>query len=355
LWDKNFLDLGKKFYFDRVKAKNKPGYELKDQAAVNAGWYLDDLCHHYRKKGGGQHLYEWDWDGNFSFPRAISGQKIKDTNPQKITRDIKKAAILFGASLVGVSKLDRRWLYSSSYFIASKGGVVADNTIPENFKYCIVIGVEMDYESIMRSPAHPASMTTGLGYSKMAFITGLLAKFIRGLGFNAIPSGNDTGLSIPMAIDAGLGEIARNGLLVTPQLGPRVRLAKVYTDLPLFPDQPIEFGVKDFCMICGKCAKKCPSQSIESGPPSSKTHNISNREGVNTWHINAEKCLAFWVENGTDCSNCVRVCPFNKQPGTFHDMIRWGINKARWLDRLYLWGDDLMGYGKRKSARNFWG
>ena len=354
LWEEKFSDLGKRFYHDKVQPKDKPGYELKDQAAVNAGWYLDEVCHSADQKGGGKNLYAWNWDGNFSYPRAPFGLKIQDTDPRIVTRDIKKAATLFGASLVGVSKLDRRWLYASSYFVSANGGVEAENIIPEDFKYVIVIGIEMDYSSIMHSPAHPSSMATAIGYSKMAFVSGLLAKFIRGMGFNAIPSGNDTGLSIPMAIDAGLGEIARNGLLITPKLGPRLRLAKVYTDMQLLPDQPIEFGVKDFCMVCGKCAQKCPSRSIDLDAPSYEPHNISNRKGINTWHINAETCLTFWTENGTDCSNCIRVCPFNKPPGLLHDMVRWGINKVRRLDHLYLQGDDFMGYGKRKGARNFW-
>lgn len=354
LWDEKFKSLGQKFYYDHVHPKDKPGYELIDQAAVNAAWFLDDLCHSPYEKGGGTNLYSWDWNGKFSFPRAPSGLKIKKRDPAMLSLSVKKAARLYGASLVGIAELDRRWLYRSSYFVSSKGGVDAENDIPEHLTYCIVIGIEMDYESMMHAPAHPASMATGIGYSKMAFVSGLLAKFIRGLGFDAIASGNDTGLSIPLAIDAGLGEIARNGLLVTPELGPRLRIAKVYTDLPLVPDRPIEFGVKEFCMVCEKCAKKCPSKSIDFGPPSPKPHNICNRENVNTWHINAETCLAFWAENGTDCSNCIRVCPFNKPPGLLHDMVRWGINKARWLDRYYLWGDDLMGYGKRKSPRSFW-
>ncbi len=354
LWEKKFLSLGEKFYYAIAEPKNKPGYELKDQAAVNASWELDNLCHHADCKGNGRNLYAWDWSGKFSFPRAPSGLKIQDTDPEIVTSTIKKAATLFGASLIGVSELDRRWLYASSYFVSSKGGVEAENIIPQHLKYCIVMGIEMDYESIMHSPAHPASIATGLGYSKMAFVAGLLAKFIKGMGFDAIPSGNDTGLSIPMAIDAGLGEIARNGLLITPRFGPRLRLVKVYTDIPLLPDKPIEFGVRDFCMICGKCAQKCPSRSIDSGPPTAEPHNKSNRENVNTWHINAEKCLAFWVENRTDCSNCIRVCPFNKAPGILHDMVRWGINNARFLDRLYLWGDDFMGYGKRINSRKYW-
>jgi reductive dehalogenase len=188
----------------------------------------------------------------------------------------------------------------------------------------------------------------------MAFTAGLLAEYIRGLGYKAIPCGNDTACSIPIAIDAGLGEIARNGLLITPEFGPRVRLAKVLTDLPLIPDRPIEFGVKAFCLECEKCAKKCPSKSIMFGEPSDKTHNISNREGVMTWHINAETCLNFWADNETDCSNCIRTCPFNKPPGMLHDWVRWGIHHTPWLNRLFLRGDDLLGYGKRERPDRFW-
>ena len=354
LWDEGLRRLGKKFYTDRVHPKNKPGYELKDQAAVNAGWYLDDLSHHAAAPGNGIYLYARDWNGEFSYPRVPSGLKIRNADPDDLSLDIKRAALLFGASLAGIAELDRRWLYASSYFISREGGIETENHIPEHLTHCIVLGIEMDYESILYSPAHPASMATAVGYSRMAFAAGLLAKFIRGMGYAAIPSGNDTGLSIPMAIDAGLGEMARNGLLITPGFGPRLRLAKVYTDLPLMPDSPIEFGVRDFCMICEKCARKCPSRSIDTGPPSTEPHNVSNRRHVNTWHINAETCLSFWAENGTDCSNCIRVCPFNKPPGILHDAVRWGINNVRQLNRLYLWGDDLMGYGKRKSARKFW-
>jgi len=149
-------------------------------------------------------------------------------------------------------------------------------------------------------------------------------------------------------------ELARNGLLITPTFGPRVRLAKVFTDLPLIPDKPIEFGVWDFCMICEKCAKKCPSQSIMYGKPTVKLHNISNREGLLRWPVNAETCLAFWAANGTDCSNCIRTCPFNKPTGRLHDSVRWGIKNLPFLNPLFLWGDDLLGYGKRGKADKFW-
>lgn len=351
-WDPDMMDLGQRFYFKSVMPKDRPGYRLDDQAMVNASWRLERE-YALGVRSGRKGMYAWDWDGKFSYPHVPPGLKISIDDPAAVTRKIKKTARFFGASLVGICKLDRRWLYDPGYLVTPEGGKTMDIIIPEHFQYAVAIAVEMEYEAIKCSPAHPAAAATGLGYSQMAFTAGLLAQYIRGLGYSAIPCGNDTACSIPIAVDAGLGEMGRNGLLVTPAFGPRVRLAKVFTDLPLIPDKPIEFGVRDFCSICEKCAKRCPSKSIATGPPTAETHNISNRSGVKTWHINAETCLSFWADNGTDCSNCIRTCPFNKPSGWFHDWVRWGINHTRRLDRLFLWGDEVFGYGRKGDSDRF--
>jgi len=352
-WDPAMKELGKRFYYTPIMPGEKAGYRLSDMAATNAAWRLEREFA-LGVRGGRTGFYAWDWDGKFGYPRAQSGLKIKIADAQTNTRRIKRAAALFGASLSGVCELDRRWLYSPAYLLTPDGGKIDANKVPEEFKFAIAIAVEMDYDAINCSPAGPASIATGLGYSKMAFSAGLLDQYNRGVGYHSIPCGNDAACSIPIAIDAGLGEMARNGLLITPEFGPRVRLAKVLTDLPLIPDKPIEFGVWDFCLECEKCAKKCPSKSIMFGTPMETAHNISNRKGVRTWHINAETCLNFWADNHTDCSNCIRTCPFNKPRGLLHDGVRWGINKARWLNRVFLWGDDVWGYGRKGDVNEFW-
>jgi len=352
LWDQKMIDVGRKFYGEEVMPRDKPGYELKDMAMVNAAWRLENNFAR-GNFGGRMGLYAWEWGGKFDYPLVPPGLKISVDDPLKVTKDLKRVASLFGASMVGVCELDRRWLYSPVYLVSDKGGKSVENEIPKEYKYAIAIAIEMDYEGIRCSPAYPASAAVGLGYSKMAFVAGLLANFIRGLGYQAIPCGNDTACSIPIAIDAGLGELARNGLLITPEFGPRVRLAKVLTDLPLIPDLPSEFGVWDFCMKCEKCAQKCPSQSIMYGELTEQPNNISNREGLLRWPVNAETCLEFWAKE-TDCSNCIGTCPFNKPSGWLHDSVRWGIMNARWLDPFFLWMDDLLGYGKSAKANSFW-
>jgi len=351
LWDEKMLDLGRQFYMTEVPPRDKPGYRLKDQSVVNAAWHLENTFAQ-GVAGGRMGMYAWEWERIFEWPRVPSGLKINTDDPPAITRDIKRAARFFGASLVGVCELDRDWLYSAAFPLRDARSM--PNDLPEEYRFAVALAVEMDYDAVRCSPAGPSSAATGLGYSKMAFTSGLLAHHIRGLGYKAVASGNDTACSIPIAIDAGLGELARNGLLITPAFGPRVRLAKVLTDLPLVADRPIEFGVWDFCLKCEKCADKCPSGSIAHGSPTDAPNNISNREGVLRWPINAETCLAFWAANGTDCANCIRTCPFNKPPGRLHDLVRWGICHMPALNKLFLWGDDLFGYGRRRNAERFW-
>ena len=56
------------------------------------------------------------------------------------------------------------------------------------------------------------------------------------------------------------GEYGRNGLLITPEFGPRLRIGKIFTNLPMVHDRPVRFGVKEFCDICRLCAKNCPAK-----------------------------------------------------------------------------------------------
>ncbi len=166
--------------------------------------------------------------------------------------------------------------------------------------------------------------------------------------------GNDTANSIPLAIDAGLGELGRLDKLITPQFGPRVRLSKVFTNLPLVPDRPIEFGVWDFCLQCKKCAQNCPAQAISYREPTDEPTSISNRTGILRWPVQAEKCLGWFAKNGGDCSNCIRVCPFNKPRGLLHDTARWGVKHTPFLNPVFLKADNLLGYGRMVKSENFW-
>jgi reductive dehalogenase len=168
----------------------------------------------------------------------------------------------------------------------------------------------MDWQAINESPGPEASASAALAYSQMAEIASSLAKYIRALGYPAVPCGNDTAQSIPLAIDAGLGELGRNGLLLSPEYGPRQRLCKVFTDLPLVPDQPVDFGIRSFCETCHACAQACPADAIRFDERTTEPTSISNRKGILRWPVNVGNCYLFWRENRTDCSNCIAACPW---------------------------------------------
>lgn len=228
-------------------------------------------------------------------------------------------------------------------------------TIPETMKSVIILAFEMDYTSMEAAPSSMGDICTGDGYSKMAITAGALAQFIRKLGYNAIPCGNNTGISVPQAIDAGLGEAGRHGLLITPKYGPRVRLAKVITDLPMAHDKPISFGVKEFCGICKKCARECPSQAISYEAQNDKPTTISTNPGVMKWAVHAEKCFFGWQSTGSGCGLCIRVCPFNKPDGWIHEATRILIGaKSGSMDNLLVKLDDASGYGPSKPKTHFW-
>lgn len=170
----------------------------------------------------------------------------------------------------------------------------------------------MDYDVIQYYSTYTSVAATALGYSRMAVTNHHLASFIKDMAYNVINcTTNNVALSIPMAMQAGLGDIGRNGLLITPKYGPRVRISKVITDLPLVPDSPVDFGVTDFCNACEMCSKKCPSQSIQYGERSSEQNNISNIDGALKWHINAETCRVYWSRSGRGSLKFFsrRLCP----------------------------------------------
>ncbi len=351
VWDSELKELGRE-YFTVIYPKDKPGYRLEDMSFSQAGWYAEQAFG-MGNLGGNKGFYSWEspkiWYSDYRPPHDI---KLDAGDPAKVSRIVKKAAQVYGASLTGICELDHRWLYSYRQNVLEKKHEPVE--IPGEYKYAIVLGFEMDYEVMRHSPSHIGLTAATHGYGRMAFVTGTLAQFIRYLGYKAIPMGNDTATSIPLAIDAGLGELSRAGLLITPEYGPRVRLSKIFTDMPLAVDSPIEFGVWDFCMQCEKCAYLCPGQAIMYGPPTEKINNICNREGLLRWPIDAEKCFAFFSRDKTSCGVCVRVCPFNKTPGMLHDTVRWGVKNTHWLDPLFVKADDLLGYGKRARVERFW-
>jgi epoxyqueuosine reductase QueG len=130
------------------------------------------------------------------------------------------------------------------------------------------------------------------------------------------------------------------GLLMTPRLGPRVRIAVVTTDLPLVTD-PRDFDptVLHFCSICRKCAEVCPPGAIPRG-------ERQPHDGAQRWLLDDEACFGYWCAVGTDCGRCLAVCPYSHPEGALHDLVRRLLPRSAVFRRFALRMDDLL-YGRR--------
>lgn len=322
------------------------GYEHKDFALRNAGWHVADFF--------AERLEENDRrEGFLDFLTAHREGSVdrRDVEPEPMADEIKKAARLFGADLVGITYHDERWLYTHKYSRRTENEAPMD--LPDGMTSVIVVCHEMDHELLLTVPSALSGTATGVGYSKDVVTLLALGQYIRNLGYRAYASMNDTASSIPYAIKAGLGEYGRHGLLIAPGLGPRLRIGKIFTDLPLAHDRPIRFGVEEFCNVCRKCSDACPPKAIAAGEPSDEVFNRSNTVGIEKWTTDAEKCFDFWVSQITDCSICIRVCPYNRDHPRWLNRLRFRL-MGTFLRHVMLWLDNLMQGGARMPPAQWW-
>jgi len=336
------------YFTDLAEFKSAEGFRHRDYALRNASWYVADFT---------ADLFEISQDRKegfldfFTLLRSGAKVKLADTTPEQNSHDIKRAGKFLGSDLVGVCDFDERWVYTHNY--SRQTGSEKPMDLPTDLPHVVVIANSMDLDTIRTVPSALSGAAVGQGYSKDIIAVLSLAAYIQNLGYRAYASLNDTALSIPLAIQAGLGECGRHGMLITPEFGPRVRIAKIFTDLPLKADKPLSFGVKEFCESCRRCSKSCPPKAIPDGSPTEDRPSISCLKGVKKWTVNPEKCFKFWAAQGTDCSICIRVCPFNKDYSKA--LHRFGRTLAGTpLRRLLIWLDEKLGYGRREKPGLWW-
>ena len=348
------IDVTKKV--EKIK-KNIPGFRLIDYAFSDAAMTVAKAS----QSGRGEQntgFYSWTPLGVTKIPEGVEQWS---GSPKEASKVVKKAGQYYGAADVGFTKLDKRWIYTHGkrgkpiVFENVDAPYVTDEkaVIPERCKYVVAIANPVEVDEIMYAPS-ALNPTGGMGYSRNASVAGSLAEFIRGLGYHAIPCGNDTGLSVPIAIQAGLGHLGRHGRLITWKHGPMVRLTKIFTDLPLEQSLMADEGIVEFCEDCEKCAKKCPSNSIPFGLRTWGGDSEANNNGTLKWYCKSDDCYEYWRELGSNCGVCFRTCSFTKYKGLSHDFVKWWIKRTRLFNKFFVFMDELLDYGKRKDPKSYW-
>ena len=210
-------------------------------------------------------------------------------DPAAMTEQIKQLVLDLGACMVGIAPLTDDMLKENH---------------PFDYPYVISFGVEMDRDAALQAPSLHSGLQIQAEYRATDRISAQIADHIRGMGWEA-ESGIHKLLEIPVAVEAGLGQLGKHGSLLSKELGSMYRLGSILTRLPLVIDAPEDIGVDDFCARCQVCVTNCPPHAIFN-----EKQMVRGRE---RWYVNFDTCIPYFVENH-GCGICIGVCPWS-DPG----------------------------------------
>jgi NAD-dependent dihydropyrimidine dehydrogenase PreA subunit len=227
--------------------------------------------------------------------RAVTGLRDnphigKTEIDEETLAELEEYARSLGATDIGYTRIDPDRIFRG-------------HTLP--FPNAIVFTIEMDYDRISQAPSIPTYQEIHRTYCQLGVVVNDIADFMRERGFNAYagPAIGSEGSFVPLARDAGLGEVGKNGMIITEKNGPRVRLAAVYTDienLPFATENSHEW-VRDYCERCNACIHACPTDAIFEEPKGAP-------EGGPVFIDHVACAMPFSNDHG--CTVCIKVCPF---------------------------------------------
>ncbi len=220
---------------------------------------------------------------------------LNKTNGTKdeFTNILKGIATYYGAKHVSIIKLKEEDYYSHKARPANE----YSKEVEPIYKYGICFSVEMSEDLIDTAPNVPQSIATTKGYVDTAIIGMVLSYYIRNLGYEARNNmdGNYIFPLVNIFDRTNFGEIGLNGLIISKEYGPRMRLGIVSTNIPLIEDENENLYIKEFCKICARCKNTCPPRAI----------------GETFDEFRDEMCISMWQHFGSDCGICISICPFS--------------------------------------------
>lgn len=181
-----------------------------------------------------------------------------------------------GATLAGIASVVQL-RESPSHKMLSKFGTLIDGVYsfeqitdfneikwPTNAKSAVVIAVSHPQDIPELDWSYPSGNTPG--NRRLESINKELSTWIEekwGIKAQRMPYWvEEGGLYLKdAAVMSGLGCIGKNNILITPEVGPRVRLRAMLLEAELIPTGPIDFDPCDNCEEF--CRKACPQQAFD--------------------------------------------------------------------------------------------
>lgn len=269
-------------------------------------------------------------------------------SPQALSRHMKALGYFLKADVVGLCHVPK-----SAYYSHDRHG----NPIEPRFPNAIVIAMRKDWNTVRASTGSdwigdPVSFQA---YGHLALAAETMANYVRRLGWDASaqygPSFVDryAVLLPPLLLRAGIGEVSRVGIILSPVLGLGFKAAAVLTDMPLVEDGPIDFGLQRFCQDCRICAENCPSRAIS-------TRDKVMYNGYETWKLDTRRCASFnfTSKKGTMCNRCVKCCPWTLPFRWPHTLVRRAVARSRLAQRVAIRAALLLKTGEAHPDEKWW-
>jgi reductive dehalogenase len=282
-------------------------------------------------------------------PNPVAGGKAPiPQEPGILTHHIKSVGYFLKADVMGTCKVPM-----SAYYSHNKQG----DPIHPRDENAVIIVMRKELKAMRASNGHdwmgdPISFQA---YQHLGLVAETIANYIRRLGWVASaqygPSfvNHYSVLLPPLLLAAGIGEVSRAGIILNPFLGLAYKAAAVLTDMPLVPDQPVDFGLQRFCRDCKICAENCPSKAIPMG-------DKVMYNGYETWKLDTKRCASFNFtnKNGTMCNTCVKSCPWSNPSTWPHNLVRGLVMDFPFTQSIAIQAARMIGTGRSSSEKKWW-
>ena len=196
---------------------------------------------------------------------AIKGNEmlflVRDKNP------------MFREYAPEVNEVQRRIYTPSDYLKTAKNVIIFGLHFPSKVS-----------EMALKPPAHavgPYVFATYQTNFELSFSALKICKYLQGKGYNSVMTADLTGLGGDIgsprgllndaicnsleAVEAGLGELAVNGICYTDKHGMNQRFIAIVTDAPLDEITSVEIpgtSATNYCRNCNICVEACPARAL---------------------------------------------------------------------------------------------
>ena len=232
---------------------------------------------------------------------------IADTIPEPLRASLRGRFLVFdGPDGSGKSTQHKRFVAATraagipTVEVREPGGT----EVGERIRHALLD--HLDREEMSHIPHTRAAAEVLRIYKELAITGNKLAAWIRDRGWPAKSYGDSMStdiMHIPLAIQAGLGELGKHGSLICKEHGSNVRISTVVTDLPMALDSPVDIAVDDLCATCRRCTLDCPPGAIGDQKQWVR--------GELRWYVDFDKCAPYFSITG-GCAFCIEVCPWSE-------------------------------------------